>query len=85
MHEQVFLTVHRTQPGYLVSCTRLRDDMQRRTNRTANRTPRSRDKTSLTPLTSAVQVHTSEEEKREKKVVVLKLCRITQACEYKLE
>lgn len=84
MYEQVFLTVHRTQPGSWVSSTRLRDDMKRQTNRTADRTPRSRDKTSLTPLTSAVQVQTSEEEK-EKKVVVLKLCRITQACEYKLE
>ena len=67
MYEQVFLTVHRTQPGYLVSYTHLRDDMKRQTNRTANRTPRSHDKTSLTPLTSAVQVHTSEEEKQKKK------------------
>ena len=85
MHEQVFLTVHRTQPGHLVSWARLRHDMKRRTNRTASRTPRSRDKTSLTPVTSAVQVHTSEEEKWGGKVIVLKLRRITQACEYKLE
>ena len=40
---------------------------KRQTNRTANRTPRSHDKTSLTPLTSAVQVHTSEEEEQKKK------------------